>query len=422
MMETRLISLPEFVEEVASRVQGQPDPMIRQTPVPTSQAPYALVIGAGFSAGSMPMVGQLLTMAVGDYFYLEPDNSSWEQPPEVQREDSSNFWLELNDGASRAGVSPFELNQDKLPADPGTAYMRLFSPEGFTAMDEMLAKPALETPETFLQQLRAVRERDAGITPAESPKQGRSFLMGFLQQIFDPGSEHGSGSSGRVPQNSANLYLAALLASQQIGHIKPFCRHVLTTNFDPLLQHALGISQILYMVTDQPEHELHPSLFQREESAIHLVYVHGSMFRRNPASSEEQLVLLAQKNAEAIAELFKTRDLIVIGHSAWDDTITRTLRCSGQSTKRLYWCGVADEPSDAIGQLLDIRGANGCYVRLTKEASAGALKGADELMRELYLHIVPPDRTRDVILDMQDWHELMRLKRLHPRMVKASTH
>ena len=120
-METRLISLPEFVEEIASRVQGQPDPMIRQTPVPTSQAPYALVVGAGFSAGSMPMVGQLLTMAVGDYFYLEPDNSSWEQPPEVQREDSSNFWLELNDGASRAGVSPFELNQDKLPADPGTA-------------------------------------------------------------------------------------------------------------------------------------------------------------------------------------------------------------------------------------------------------------------------------------------------------------
>jgi hypothetical protein len=43
-------------------------------------------------------------------------------------------------------------------------------------------------------------------------------------------------------------------------------------------------------------------------------------------------------------------------------------------------------------------------------------------MRELYLHIVPPDRTRDVMLDMQDWHELMRLNRLNPGINEASTH
>ena len=70
---------------------------------------------------------------------------------------------------------------------------------------------------------------------------------------------------------------------------------------------------LLYRLTDRPEKGLDVSDFHGEEGPIHLVYVHGSVLRHNPASTIDELDSLASKNIDVLRGYLESHDLIVIG-------------------------------------------------------------------------------------------------------------
>jgi hypothetical protein len=105
--------------------------------------------------------------------------------------------------------------------------------------------------------------------------------------------------------NYANLYLAGILQAQRTeewkrNHRRPFCRTVLTTNFDTLLQRALLLNNQLFFVSDQPEN--HFDTPDDSNEAIHIVQTHGSIFRPFVANSEAQIRRLRKENSQPFHE------------------------------------------------------------------------------------------------------------------------
>jgi len=234
-----------------------------------------------------------------------------------------------------------------------------------------------------------------GITPWLSVKPD-------LQYIVNPGSEHGHGSTGRTDLNDAHVFLASILEAQQTGTVGPFCRTIFTTNFDTLLQNALQMVNLLYRVTDRPESGFDAADLLAEESAIHLVYVHGSILRHNPASSVGELSALSHRNANVLHEYLTTRDLITIGYGGWEDGLMTALKKCENSNRLLYWCDVAPAPSESLTAFLQSWGKNAKYVSLGSD-------GADALMALPYRELVPAtSATRDPREREKAWRALNR--------------
>ena len=169
--------------------------------------------------------------------------------------------------------------------------------------------------------------------------------MGFEFVRVTSASRPGSGRrrwprlAGRNQLNPARIYLAALLEAQQLGlrwKSGAFCRTLITTNFDTLLQNALQMVNLLYRLTDRPEHGFAPSDFHVEEAAIHVVYAHGSILRHNPASTVEELGGLASKNVEVLRDYLQCRDVITIGYSGWHDGLMAALRGCDSSRHKVW--------------------------------------------------------------------------------------
>src|SRR5262245_60354879 len=100
------------------------------------------------------------------------------------------------------------------------------------------------------------------------------------------------------------------------------------------------------IVSDRPEHGFDAAMFA-DGGAIHIVHVHRSVLRDNPASSTEELSELSQANAHVLADYFATRDMLVVGHSGWNDAVVAALHlCETEHT--LYWCDMAAAPTDRI--------------------------------------------------------------------------
>ena len=343
--------LVERVRENLARVSHTPDwNAYMPAASPTRPAAYALVVGAGFSHGVVPLVRELMYETIGDYYIPDQDMSSMERPPSVLRSHSRDFWKQYNEAA--AAGDAVELNAKGLPQDPAQAYATLFTYRGAQAL--------------FGHQGRV----------------GEQFVNGFLRSVMDHGHQFGYGSTGRTDLNGAHLYLAALLEAQQTGDgwsTQAFCRTILTTNFDTLLQAALQHVRLLYTITDRPERGLAPTEFQEDEQAIHLVYTHGSILRHNPASTDSDIGALVA-NAAVLRTHLESRAVIVIGYSGWEDGLMRAL-ADRDSRHPLYWCDVTPEPAGRIAEYLAARDARAAYVYLED--------GADGLMRALYAALVP---------------------------------
>ena len=79
------------------------------------------------------------------------------------------------------------------------------------------------------------------------------------------------------------------------------CPEDFTTNFDTLLQQMLQMVGVLYTVSDRPAAGITQDEFAiEEEEAIHLVYVHGSILRHNPANTDDEIGRLRALNATMI--------------------------------------------------------------------------------------------------------------------------
>jgi hypothetical protein len=394
MIDLAAITQDELIQRIKAELESRPhNPSYSHfdlAPSLTPPAAYVLILGAGFSYGVVPLVNELMQQTIGAYFY--PDQSQWGKRPEsVLQRDSARFWLEFNKAAARDKLPIVEVDSRGLPENSGAAYQRLFLYEGANALFTQL-KPKSRS-KNYLNLLREQREKSQ--PPKEQgeqrPNRGEKFVQGFLRYILVPGGESGWGWTGRTELNSAHIYLAALLEAQQLGRgwkTAAFCRTLFTTNFDTLLQNALQMVNLLYCLTDRPEKGFEPSDFREEEGPIHLVYVHGSILRHNPASTIEELGGLASKNVEVLRGYLESHDVIVIGYSGWNDGLMAALRGCGSSQSRVYWCGVSPQPASHVATFLQERSGTTTYVHLREG-------GADALMRALYEALIPEEFQRD---------------------------
>jgi hypothetical protein len=174
--------------------------------------------------------------------------------------------------------------------------------------------------------------------------------------------------------------------------MRPFCRTIFTTNFDTMLQDALQLVNVLYRLTDRPECGLDISDLPEDEPVIHLVYAHGSILRHNPASTDEELRALSEKNAEILKTYLQKRDIIVLGYGGWPDSLMSALAKCDPAGHQLYWCNVFPEDSakealaPEVVALLMRAGGRDSYVCLGSEGADGfmarlleALASADDV-------------------------------------------
>jgi hypothetical protein len=407
MIDVPTITEAEMVGRIRTNLESMPYKSsyshFGAAPAATEPAAYVLILGAGFSYGVVPLVDELMQQTIGDYYFADQEGSSDERPASVLRKDSASFWKEFNTAAAGAKLPPVDLDGNGLPKNPGAAYQRLFTYDGanvlFRQRAHKIGKPS------FIERLgqHRVKLREPMKRPAEPSNTGERFVKGFLQYVLDPGSEHGYGSTGRNRLNAAHIHLAALLEAQQLGRewgTRAFCRTIITTNFDTLLQNALQMVNLLYRLTDRPENGLHHEDFRAEEGPIHLVYTHGSILRHNPASSMDELDGLAGKNIDVLRSYLESRDVIAVGYSGWNDGLMAALRRCQPGRHQVYWCDVLSQPSSYVASFLNERAGNAAYIHLGES-------GADGLMRALYKALIPAKARRDPFQQYQDWHDLV---------------
>ena len=403
MTDVPTITPHKLIREIDVKLKSMPHTAIYShssvAPLLPEPAAYVLILGAGFSYGIVPLVNELMQQTIGDYYYYDQDQSSMRRPKSVLLKHSANFWAEFNEAAAEAKVPSVELDAKGLPKDAGAAYQNLFTCEGAEALFA-LSKPKRKS---FLEQLREQREHS--LLPKEKRETkaniGERFVRGFLRYVLDPGGESGHGSTGRSELNGAHIYLAALLEAQQLGRAWPtcaFCRTIFTTNFDTLLQNSLQMVNLLYRLTDRPEKGLDSSDFNVEEAPIHLVYVHGSILRHNPASTIGELGSLESRNSDLLRDYLENRDVIAIGYSGWNDGLMAAL-CSCASNKhKVYWCDIECKPR--IASFIAERPDGAVYVQLGEG-------GANNLMRSLYETFFT-EKLRDPMQRYRDWFRLCR--------------
>ncbi len=398
----------ELVERVRVELETEPhksdyhDYLI--APAPAKPAAYALIVGAGFSYGVVPLVRELMHETIGGYYIPDQDQSSMERPARVLRKNSAIFWSQFNNAAIENGLPVVPVDSKGLPENPGAAYQALFTYDGANALFALKERAEAKRKPSFTERLQQQREGTSARAP-EAVQYGELFVKGFLRYVMDIGYEHGYGSTGRSDLNRANIYLAALLEAQQAGRgwrTRAFCRTILTTNFDTILQNSLQMVNLLYAITDRPEKGLDSSEFSGDETAIHLVYTHGSILRHNPASSTRELDQLSEQNVRVLHDYLESRDVITVGYSGWDDGLMDALRRCDAGRHHLYWCGVDSKPPRHIADFLDGRANNTAYVYL------GSL-GADGLLCSLYQALVSKEAQQDPMRRWSQWNALRHL-------------
>jgi hypothetical protein len=405
MTRVGVLTPDALVEHVRAKLETEPyEPRwhdYRVAPDQTNPAAYALIVGAGFSHEVVPLVRELMHETIGGYYIPDQDQSSMQRPESVLRRNSADFWAKFNEAAAEKGLPVVPVDGKGLPEDPGAAYQYLFTYQGVNALFA-LTEPN-EQKLSFVQQLQQRRGARSADQERRGPQgAGERFLKGFLRYVMDIGSEHGYGSTGRSDLNPAHVYLAALLEAQQTGfgwNTRAFCRTILTTNFDTLLQNSLQMVNLLYAITDRPEKGLDRSEFAEDETVIRLVYTHGSILRHNPANTITELGQLSDRNVSVLRDYLESRDIITIGYSGWDDGLMAALRLCNPQGHYVYCCDIRPKPPPNIAQLLERRPNHGAYVPLGP-------KGADGLLRSLFQVLVSKEAQRDPMQRYRQWNAL----------------
>jgi IrrE N-terminal-like domain/SIR2-like domain len=271
-------------------------------------APFALILGSGFSDGLVPTARELVEEALPLWIKCRAKTDEYEAlkkgPPQDRTSTAQDFWKRF---VKENGLS-LPLNSDTwLPLDYSAAYRAAFDSHYYGAVG--------------------------------APAEARRFLRALMR--LD------------VPRlNAAHFLLASLLGvqpgrqrkSQLFKAESAFCRLILTTNFDPFLQIALQSVNRLYLISDTPELGVSDEILDDQIDAIHLVYVHGSIHRRSQATTDEEITQLKEKNARTLKPVLERHGVIVLGYSGWDDAIVEAVAACDRFDHRLYWCGREADP------------------------------------------------------------------------------
>ena len=335
------------------------------------EAPFALVIGAGFSHRLVPTVREIVQKHLPklDNFYIpnalkplpnskmvwqgEAERRHKEQHEEEEiRRRAAFFWKKFAEENESCGLK-LDLSNQGLPLNNWFAYQCAFDPSYTGALGDSLL---------------------AG-----------KFLRGLMNL--------------NVPRlNAAHFLLASILGAQpstvppkRFGKIKNHClfkfqsafsRLILTTNFDPFLQIALQYANRLYFMSDTLN-LVEKDLSENQTDAIHLVYVHGSIHRHAQAHTDEEIRNIKEANAKVLAPILKTRAIIVIGYSGWDDVVVEALAACDKFEYGLYWLGLRAKPL--------AKGAFGLRVPEILEKPGAyyvPIKGAGHFMNQLNNRLV----------------------------------
>jgi tetratricopeptide (TPR) repeat protein len=341
MPEPKIHSLPEreALEQIVETVQQ----------VDEGEAPFALVLGSGFSQGLVPTAREVVSESLPLWVKSRRDGSSFESLKEAKPAERTTiareFWRRFVERNAARGLALPLDSRTGLPEDYAGAYKAAFAPNYNGAVGE--------------------------------PAQARKFQRA-LMRLDQP----------RL--NAAHFLLASLIGVQPGKSRKSrlfkarggFCRLILTTNFDPFLQTALQAVNRLYFMSDTPELGVSDDIFDDPTDAIHLVYLHGSIHRRSQAATEEDIQALKAKNAQMLAPVLKRHGVIVLGYSGWDDAVVEALAACDRFDHRLYWCGLERDPRTrgAFGpRVADILGKPAAlYVQTT-----GAGRFMAQLCKEL---------------------------------------
>jgi tetratricopeptide (TPR) repeat protein len=340
MAESEITILPE-----AKAIDGIVETVQLSEP---ASAPFALVLGSGFSHGLVPTARELVETSLPLWMKSKCRDEVFDQltkgSPEEHNGAAREFWkrfVERNVDA-KVALDP----STGLPEDYSAAYRAAFNPKCSGAVGK--------------------------------PAQSRSFQR-RLMRLDQP----------RL--NAAHFLLASLLGVQPRKNRKSdlfkaeaaFSRLILTTNFDPFLQTALQAVNRLYFMSDTPYLGVSDEIYDDQTDAIHIVYLHGSIHRRSQIASEEEIRRIKEKNAQTLAPVLKRRGIIVLGYSGWDDAIVEALAACDEFDNLLYWCGRESDPM--------AKGAFGPRVReiLEKEtASYVKIQSAGRFMAQLCSRLV----------------------------------
>ena len=274
------------------------------------EAPFALVLGSGFSRGLVPTANELVTESLPLWVKSRDENKEFDAQSGTASERATiarRFWEGFVERNQKRKLD-LKLNPATgLPEDSGEAYRTAFSP------------------------------RYSGAVGA--PAEARRFQRALMQL-------------NKPRLNAAHFLLASLLGVQP-GKTREsslfraraaFSRLILTTNFDPFLQTALQAVNRLYFMSDTPELGVTDEIFDDQTDAIHLVYLHGSIHRRSQAATDDEIQRLKEKNARTLAPVLKRHGVVVLGYSGWDDAIVAALAACDGFDYRLYWCGLESDP------------------------------------------------------------------------------
>ena len=149
-------SAAELIEDILAKLSEKPR---------KKGAAYALIVGAGFSHGIVPLTKELLHEHIGSFYYPEgaAEGAGQRTRRECQRL-SRDYWKEFNGAGLKSSEPTVELDDQGLPLYPSLAYQELFTYR--TSNSLFASAPGL--PEgKFMARLRKSRE---AVEPPPPPR------------------------------------------------------------------------------------------------------------------------------------------------------------------------------------------------------------------------------------------------------------
>ncbi|MDB5596382.1 MAG: hypothetical protein JWM36_3343 [Hyphomicrobiales bacterium] len=144
--------------------------------------------------------------------------------------------------------------------------------------------------------------------------------------------------------------LGQLIAAQPVL----FGGSILTTNFDPLIEVAIGaaggksLRTVLHRDGD---------LSQTQGAGCHVVHLHGYWHGADTLHSPRQLTQSRPRLKASLSHLISGRTLIIMGYSGWDDIFTRALMdvvLDDRASPDIIWTSRSSQPTlpdDLLRQL-----------------------------------------------------------------------
>ena len=147
-------------------------------------AAYAMIVGAGFSHGSVPLTRELLNERIGDYYYLNQDMEGFERDSRQCRRLSADYWKEFNAAARDSGEPAVEVDGDGLPMQTSEAYQSLFT---YRVANALFSSGPDLTAGRYLARLMAQGTVRGSRPAAPRVLAGEKFVRDFLRNVLDPG-------------------------------------------------------------------------------------------------------------------------------------------------------------------------------------------------------------------------------------------